>query len=206
MRIQQLQYYDKSWKVFLHSDGFDRLQSQLVLAFGEPALITDTSVFNHLERSYPEAHIILCSSTFMHDDVFDNSVIVTAAEFRNTFVHCVETNIEDHPGSYQAGLYLMQQLQQKDLHAAYIISDGAHINTHELIDGFNATNTRQITVTNALAGDDERFPLTSVGLNRSPGKGMVVAIGFYGRDPDCSHMEEYLRSIPTTFASVTVKS
>lgn len=204
MRIQQLQYLDKSWKVYLHSDGFDRMQCQLVLAFGEPTLITDTSVFNHLERSYPEAHIILCAdSGAPMDDGFENSVFVTAVEFDNTFIHCAETNMNDHTSSLEAGNYLMQELQQKDLCAAFIIAGVAHVNTNKLVDGFNATNTNGIPVTNAMAGDDHRFTPTSVGLNKSPDKNLIVAIGFYGAAPDCLHLEQYLRPGSTALVNAT---
>ena len=192
MKIQQLQYFDKAWKVYMHSDGFDRMQCQLVLAFGEPSLITELSVFNYLERSYPEAHILLCSTSgeIMHNDVFDNSVVVTAVEFSNTIVYCAETNINEHQNSYEAGLYLMrqlQQLQEDSLSAAFIVSDGTLINGSELVDGFNATNTNHIPVTGGLAGDGARFIKTFVGLNRLPDKGTVVAVGFYGSKLKVSH-------------------
>lgn len=189
MKIQQLQYFNKSWKIYMHSDGFDRMQSQLVFAFGAPALITETSVFNHLERSYPEAHIILCSTSgeIMHNDVFDNSVVVTAVEFENTTISCAETNISDHKSSYDAGRYLMQQLQAQELNAAFIISDGTCINGSELVHGFNATNTRKIPVTGGLAADGARFTRTFVGLNRLPDEGVVVAVGFYGQKLKVSH-------------------
>jgi hypothetical protein len=189
MKIQQLQYLDKAWKIYMHSEDFDRMQCQLVLVFGEPSLITDTSVFNYLERSYPEAHIILSSTSgeIIHTDVFDNSVVVTAIEFDNTSIHCAETNINKHKNSYDAGHYLMQQLQQNDLSAAFIISDGTYINGSELVAGFNETNTQNVPVTGGLAGDGSRFTKTFVGLNQLPAEGVIVAIGFYGQQIQVGH-------------------
>lgn len=189
MKIQQLQYIDKAWKIYMHSEDFDRMHCQLVLVFGEPSLITDTSVFNYLERSYPEAHIILSSTSgeIIHNDVFDNSVVVTAIEFDNTNIHCAETNINMHKNSYDAGHYLMQQLQQSDLSAAFIISDGTYINGSELVAGFNETNSQSVPVTGGLAGDGSRFTKTFVGLNQLPAEGVVVAIGFYGRQIQIGH-------------------
>lgn len=189
MKIQQLQYIDKAWKIYMHSEDFDRMHCQLVLVFGEPSLITDTSVFNYLERSYPEAHIILSSTSgeIIHNDVFDNSVVVTAIEFDNTNIHCAETNINMHKNSYDAGLYLMQQLQQSDLSAAFIISDGTYINGSELVAGFNETNSQSVPVTGGLAGDGSRFTKTFVGLNQLPAEGVIVAIGFYGRQIQIGH-------------------
>lgn len=189
MKIQQLQYIDKAWKIYMHSEDFDRMQCQLVLVFGEPSLITDTSVFNYLERSYPEAHIILSSTSgeIIHNDVFDNSVVVTAIEFDNTNIHCAETNINMHKNSYDAGHYLMQQLQQSDLSAAFIISDGTYINGSELVAGFNEMNAQSVPVTGGLAGDGSRFTKTFVGLNQLPAEGIIVAIGFYGQQIQVGH-------------------
>jgi hypothetical protein len=189
MKIQQLQYLDKAWKIYMHAEDFDRMQCQLVLVFGEPSLITDTAVFNHLERSYPEAHIILSSTSgeIIHTDVFDNSVVVTAIQFDHTTIHCAETNISRHKNSYDAGLYLMQQLQQNDLGAAFVISDGTYINGSELVAGFDETNTQGVPVTGGLAGDGSRFTKTFVGLNQLPTEGVIVAIGFYGRQLQVGH-------------------
>jgi hypothetical protein len=189
MKIQQLLYHDKSWQIIMHPDEFDRMQCQLVLAFGEPSLITDTSVFNYLERSYPEAHIILSSTSgeIIHNDVLDNSVVVTAIQFSNTVIHCAQTNIKKHKSSCEVGRYLMQQLQQHDLNAAFIISDGTFINGSELVAGFNDINTGRIPVSGGLAGDGTRFIKTYVGLNELPEEGTVVAIGFYGPQLKVNH-------------------
>jgi hypothetical protein len=217
MKIQQLQYVDKAWKIYMHPEGFDRMQCQLVLVFGESSLITDTSVFNYLERSYPEAHIILSSTSgeIIHTDVFDNSVVVTAIEFDDTHVRCAETNISRHKNSYDAGHYLMRQLQQSDLNAAFIISDGTYINGSQLVSGFNKTNAQSIPVTRGLAGDGSRFIKTFVGLNQLPAEGIIVAIGFYGQqlqiDPGSvdgwdEFMKKYLLLMPAVTASCITKS
>lgn len=189
MKIQQLLYHERSWQIIMHPDEFDRMQCQLVLAFGEPSLITDTSVFNYLERSYPEAHIILSSTSgeIIHNDVLDNSVVVTAIQFSNTVIHCSKTNIKKHQSSCDVGRYLMQQLQQSDLNAAFIISDGTFINGSELVTGFNEINTQRIPVSGGLAGDGTRFTKTYVGLNQLPEEGTVVAIGFYGPQLKVNH-------------------
>jgi hypothetical protein len=37
-----------------------------------------------------------------------------------------------------------------------------------------------VTVTGGLAGDDDRFEKTLVGLNAEPSEGKIIGIGFYG--------------------------
>ncbi len=182
MKIQQLQYTGKSWKIHLHAEDFDRMQCQLVLVFGEASLITDTAVFNYLERSYPEAHIILSSSpgSMINTIALNNSVVVTAIQFDNITVRCAETYIYRHQNKFSAGYFLIQQLQQSDLSAAFIISDSTYSDNSELMAGFNKNNTRNIPVMSGLAGDGSQFTQTCVGVNHLPAAGMITAIGFYG--------------------------
>lgn len=185
MKIQQLQYAGKSWKIHLHAEDFDRMQSQLVLVFGEASLITDTAVFNYLERSYPEARIVLSSTSgIINTDTLNNSVVVTAIQFDNITVHCAETYIYRHQNSFAAGYYLMQQLHQSDLSAAFIISDSTYSSNSELLAGFNKNNTHGIPVMSGLAGDGSQFTQTCVGLNQLPAAGVITAIGFYGPQID----------------------
>ena len=190
MKIQQLQYFGKSWKIHLHAEDFDRMQCQLVLVFGEASLITDTAVFNHLERSYPEAQIILSSTSgsILNTAALNNSVVVTAIQFDNITVHCAETYIYRHQNSFAAGYYLMQQLQQSDLSAAFIISDSAYSNNSELLAGFVKNNTQSIPVMSGLAGDGSQFTQTCVGVNQLPAAGVITAIGFYGPQIDLSSL------------------
>jgi hypothetical protein len=185
MKIQQLQYSGKAWKILMHPDGFDRMQCQLVLAFGEASIITETSVFNHLERSYPEAHIILCVSAGgeMHHH---NSVVVTAIEFVNTSITCAETNITEHRSSQQAGKYLKQQLKQKDLQSVFIISDSKG---NELVDGFNG----------GRSGKGTRFIRRMAGLNGLPAEGTVVAVVFEGDESAVFQMQQYLGTETVAF-------
>jgi hypothetical protein len=183
MKIQQLQYTDKAWKIELHAEEFDRMQCQLVLAFGAPAIITDTAVFNYLERSYPEAHIILtaASGEIILPELYLNSVVVTAFQFDNTIIHCAETQIKDHDNSYEAGHHLMQQLQQSDLYTAFLMADSATVDGTELLNGFNKLNKQAIPVTGGLTGNRCQFSKAFVGLNQAPADGVIVAIGFYGK-------------------------
>ncbi|OQP51004.1 hypothetical protein A4H97_04065 [Niastella yeongjuensis] len=183
MKMQQLQYTDKAWKIYMHAEEFDRMQCQLVLAFGPSGVITDTAVFNYLERSYPEAHIILTAAAgeVILPQLFLNSVVVNAFQFDNTIVHCAETNISKHANSYEAGHCLMQQLQQSDLYTAFLMADNTVVNGCELLAGFNKLNSQAILVSGGLTGNRCQFSKAFVGLNQAPGDGVIIAIGFYGR-------------------------
>lgn len=189
MKIQQLQFSSHNWHTTFSTDGFAAAASQLALIFGEPSLITDPSVFNHLRSLYPSAALVFASTSgeILGDRVFDQTIVVTALQLEKTAIRSVETNIKAHKNSEEAGRFLLEQLQQDDLKAVFIISDGTDINGSELVAGFNEKNESHIPVTGGLAGDAARFVRTYAGLNKVPDEGNVVAIGFYGSHIQVGH-------------------
>lgn len=189
MKVLQLQHLNENWKIHSRSTTFANEQCQLVLAFGDCRQIGDPAIYAYLHSNFPNANIVLSSTSgeILNNEVFDNSVTVTAIQFDNTIVRCAETNIRQHTNSYEAGKYLMQQLDQDDLKTVFILSDGTHINGSELATGLNAHNPRNIPVTGGLAGDGARFIKTCVGLNRSPEGGNVTAVGLYGHQLKVGH-------------------
>jgi hypothetical protein len=189
MKILQLQYLNNSWKVHNQSTGFRNEQCKLILAFGGCGVIRDPAVYAYLKSNFPKADLLLSSTSgeILNDEVFDDSISVTAIQFEHTGTRCVETHIHKHTNSYEAGKYLMKQLQQDDLSAVFILSDGIHVNGSELANGFNESNTSQVPVTGGLAGDGARFIKTFVGLNKLPEGGMITAIGFYGSHLTTGH-------------------
>jgi FIST N domain. len=191
MKIQQLQYSGKTWKIVTHPDGFERMQCQLVLAFGETPQISETPVFNHLERSYPEACIILCSTEA--NNLFKNVVTVTAVEFDKTAVLCAETCITDHTDNMEAGKCLMQQLQPAASANVYILANGPGINGRELVQGFNANRPGYTCPVN----NTPFFIKRAAGLNKIPGAGAIVAVVLQGREQSCFQMDQYLHVFTT---------
>lgn len=189
MKIQQYQYVNKEWKNNFTTPGFEQQQAQLVLAFGEPALITDPALSDHIRKLFPKASVVACSTSgeIMSDKVYDQSIAVTAVQFEKTIVKCSVTNIDKHSNSHETGKYLMKELMADDLCNVFIISDGMHINGSELVAGLNENNPRNIPVTGGLAGDGARFATTFVGLNELPQERMIVAIGFYGTSLKIGH-------------------
>lgn len=161
----------------------------MVLAFGEPSLVTQEALFGHLRQLFPAASIVSSSTAgeIFHDDVYDNSIVATAIQFERTIIRCSATNIDRHAGSHETGKYLMEKLLADDLSAVFIISDGTFINGSELVAGLAENNPRRVPVTGGLAGDGARFSHTFAGLDRVPEQGQVVAVGFYGSHLKIGH-------------------
>lgn len=189
MKIQQLHFEFDKWAKTFTSDGFDKERAQLVLCFGETSRFKESDVYQQLHLTFPGAEIVLASTSgeIVQDNVADNSIVATAIQFEKTEVRCRETNIRAHKNSYDAGKFLMQELEGETLTSVFIISDGTHTNGSDLVTGINQNNRRQIQITGGLAGDGARFVQTVSGLNRNPEEGMIVAVGFYGDNLKVSH-------------------
>ena len=189
MKIAQVQYVGSQWRTDLIPDGFDLQKAQLVLVFGDPALVTDARLFGHIRGLFPGAAIVSSSTAgeILQENVFDNSLVVTAIQFEKTKIRCRLSNIRQQDSSYATGMHLMKALQADDLRAVFILSDGTHINGSELVAGFSENNPNGIPVTGGLAGDGARFNRTFAGLDQVPEEGNVVAVGFYGNSLCIGH-------------------
>ena len=187
MKTRQHHFINNSWKDF--DSALNPEKCQLVLAFGSRENITKPEIYDHLKEIYPNADIVFSSTAgeIMNDSVYDNSIVVTAVELEKTGVKSVITNINKHANSFEAGNFLVKQLDQNDLNCIFIISDGTFINGSELVDGFNQNNPNLVPITGGLAGDAARFEKTFTGLNNVPNQGNVIAIGFYGKDMLIGH-------------------
>ena len=192
MKVSQLQYVDDQWTANSTPAGFDPQKAQLVLVFGDPALVTQSALFGHIRDLFPGAAIVSSSTAgeIIHENVYDNSLVVTAIQFEKTRIRSYVTNIDEHGCSYETGKHLMKKLladQADDLNAVFIISDGTHVNGSELVSGFSENNPKCVPVTGGLAGDGARFTRTFTGLDRIPEEGNVVVVGFYGNNLQIGH-------------------
>jgi hypothetical protein len=182
MKTKQLQYINNTWKSF--PSTLNATQCNLVLAFGSPCVITHPEVFTYLKNKFPNADIVMSSTAgeIMDDTVFDDTIVVTAIEFEKSISKCVQTNINQHVNSFEAGSFLMDNLVNDNLKAVFIISDGTFTNGSDLVNGFNSKNSHLIPITGGMAGDADRFEKTFTSLNSVPTQGNVIAVGFYGEN------------------------
>lgn len=182
MKTKQLQYINNTWKSF--PSTLNATQCNLVLAFGSPCVITHPEVFTYLKNKFPNADIVMSSTAgeIMDDTVFDDTIVVTAIEFEKSISKCVQTNINQHVNSFEAGSFLMDKLVNDNLKAVFIISDGTFTNGSDLVNGFNSKNSHLIPITGGMAGDADRFEKTFTSLNSVPTQGNVIAVGFYGEN------------------------
>lgn len=164
------------------SDHFDRNSCDLIIAFGDAALINQATIFHALKRDYPFAAVLICSTAgeIVDINVHENSISVLAIKFEKTKVEVASVRISDFETSFQAGYDLSCQLPSEHLKAVFLLSDGHQVNGSELILALNEFLPPGTLVTGGMAGDGGRFQKTLVGLNEVPEEGQIAAIGFYG--------------------------
>jgi hypothetical protein len=189
MKTQQYHCINNQLICTFTSPGFDLQKAQLVLAFGDVAIITQESFFQKLKDLFPNTDIVSSSSAgeIINDEVHEETVVITAIEFERTSFRWAIAKEKDFTDSYSIGKQLMTQLQTDDINSLFVLADGTHFNCSDLIDGFNEGNSRAIPITGGMAGDGIRFTQTAIGINALPEKGIVVAIGFYGNHLKVGH-------------------
>jgi hypothetical protein len=189
MQTQQIQLRNNQWLTKLVSPDFDAAKSQLAIVFGSGELASNQTNFDVLKSKYPNAAIVSCSTAgeIIGEEVYDDTLIVTAIQFEKATVRCIKTSIGEHANSYETGKYLFNSLNSDDLTGIFILSDGTKINGSELVNGLNTNNHNSLPITGGLAGDAARFSKTVVGFNEAASEGNIVAVGFYGHQLHIGH-------------------
>jgi hypothetical protein len=179
MKVKQFKY--KSIPA-PNGEGIDN--SNLVLVFGERNLIESPGIFDSFHKSFPNANIAFCSTAgeILNNEVYDDSLAVTAIHFEKTEVKSTIINIKDYADSFTAGKHLVDVLNGPSLKHILVLADGQLVNGSELVRGINSVLPDKITVSGGLAGDGTRFQKTLVGLNDNIKEGNIVALGLYGNN------------------------
>lgn len=182
MKIKQkLWTKDAGWDSVDLDSGF---KPQLAFVFGDTGVL-NLDIINDIPKWLPESQIIYISTAgFIYgDDVFDNSILITAIEFGKTKVQCIETMISDPKDSEKAGIELANKIDKNGLRHAMLFSEGLIVRGAELVKGVNSIlSPLGIATTGGQAGDWPNIQKTFVGLNKRPSDTRIIMLGFYGDD------------------------
>ncbi len=182
MKIKQTMFLDGSWKVVKTKGDFDDESTSFVLAFGSPELLAEKKVVADVMEKHANCPVLFCSTAgeIMGDEVFDDTVCLTAVEFEKTTCKKFYCSVDDFKDSRSAGIKVYSQLNAPDLKLILVLTDGTMINGGEFVEGLNTNNMAKIPITGGLAADDKKFETAWVGLNEAPSPGKIIALGFYG--------------------------
>ncbi len=181
MKIEQ-RVFDSAGRWSIIAGNLAGLKAQLVLAFGDRDLLERGEGLGELRASYPDAHVIIASTSgeIVGTVVSEGRVVATAIAFEKSRVVCAAVDIVHSGQSYDAGRDLAQTLTAPELVHVFVVSDGQVVNGTELARGFNDQLPVGVHLSGGLAGDNARFERTVVGLDETPTPGRVVAAGLYG--------------------------
>ena len=181
MRTQQSLWTSKAgWTE--RSPGLSPAEATLGFVFGSSAVLAEPERFADVQKRYPKAHVIGCSTAgeICDTDVHDETLVVTAVDFDSTEHRLVRTNVADASESFSAGERLARELAGDGLKHVIVISDGLRVNGTKLTEGIKRSLPSGVAVTGGLSADGDRFAKTLVCANAAPAEGLIAAIGFYG--------------------------
>lgn len=182
MKVSSYLYINGNIEKSKNENFVDTNKCQLLIGFGEKRLLLEQPIYEELKKKFPNASIALCSTAgeIFSSEVLNDSLTLTAIEFEKTKVQSTSINISNYKSSFDAGVALIQNLEQNDLKYVFVLSDGGMVNGSELVRGIETIINHKIPVTGGLAGDGTSFQSTLVGLNEKPKTGNIVAVGLYG--------------------------
>lgn len=183
MKLQQLLINKKNvQKTVSSSDHFEQEKAQLVLVFGQRTLLEEVLPYEDLKASYPNAQIIISSSSgqISNQSVIEDDIVATAISFDKTTIKTSEIDILSDSNIDVLGKKIKSDLISDDLQSILILSEGTYVNGTELINELIKQTNSAIPIFGGLAGDEYSFEKTIVGLNDNATAGKIVAVGFYG--------------------------
>jgi hypothetical protein len=176
MKVVQNLYTQSGWSSSLQTNS----NAQLVLAFGNKNSLVNKTIFNDLTTAFPAADIIGCSTAgeIFNDQIFDDSLSITAIEFRSTQT-CVISGRLENQDIHTLCTQLVNDLPKEHLKYVLVLSDGQVINGSELASALSEL-LPDVIVTGGLAGDGTSFKETYTRCNDNVYNHQVVLCGFYG--------------------------
>jgi len=161
--------------------GHSHSAFDLVLAFGNPAIVKDPLWYARLRGMYPDAQILISSTAgeILGTELYYDSLSVTAIRFDKAIIKTHKVLITEGISCSEAGQQLAGSINPEGLAGVLIISDGHSINCEDVLNAITETLPASLIV-GGLAGGRIGFENTFVGLNEVPLEGRIAAIAFYG--------------------------
>jgi hypothetical protein len=108
-------------------------------------------------------------------------------KFEYTSIRLAVDDLSQHNDASGVGSRLAGQLQQDDLRAVMVLSDGLLVNGSRLVAGLSSCLSADVVITGGLAADGDRFVQTWVWANGDMRPGHVCALGLYGERLHIGH-------------------
>jgi hypothetical protein len=165
-----------------------RLAPNLVLYFGSRETLANASRYLELREMFPDACLMGCSTggQICSDEIIEGGVNAIAIRFEATAIRTAIETARNAGDSRTHGEAIGRALAAADLAGVFVLSDGLAVNGSELVAGIGM-HVGNVPISGGLAGDGSQFVETIVGLDCSPERGKIAAIGFYGNSIRIGH-------------------
>lgn len=184
--VQAYKLEDKSWKYLLAKK---ELKNPLVLVFANRMLLEKSEVFDEIKKEFPYEHLVFGSTSgeIIDNNVFDDSIVVTAIEFEKSSFEIRTANILDYnKDAKKLGKSLYEAIPKQNLKHLFVLSEGSFVNGSSLIEGLEENIKNAIPISGGMCGDDAKFEKTLASYKEQPKEGEVILIGFYGETLEIS--------------------
>jgi hypothetical protein len=182
MKIEQMQWSEAAgWQKGSASGGLGT-SAQVVFLFGAAPLIKASQSFELCKRTYPNAHLLGCSTAgeIQGTEVRQNTVAVTAVAFDHTPVAVARAGLRSVEESYEAGEKLIRSLDSTGLQHVFVISEVLQVDASAVVNGINAALPAGVTVSGGFSADGDRQQISHIWCDGDPEESSVAAIGLYG--------------------------
>jgi len=156
-------------------------EANWVLVFGSVKRFQERGFTKSLQKRYPSAQIIGCTTSGEITDkgVYDDSVHITAMHWERSSLKFVVKPINSMGQSHTLGALIASELSSDDLKGVFVLSDGLNVNGSELVEGIQEV-LPHIPITGGLAGDNANFSQTYLLNNDQVLDRVVIAVGISG--------------------------
>ena len=180
MKIEHIWWQNNRW--FPTVPGKLR-SAQMVFLFGSPSVLKHPYLLQEVQRAYPGAHLLGCSTAgeISHTQVLDDSLVATAIQFEQTVLRGVRVKLQKGNSDFQAGEYLAQKLEKTGLVHVFVLSRGLNVNGSDLVAGLTRHLPPHVTITGGLSGDGDRFQKTLVVWEGELETESIALLGFYSQ-------------------------
>lgn len=185
--VQALYTPQDGWKYLGEKQ---ELKNPLVLVFANRLLLEQPDVLQQIQTEFNYGHTVYVSTAgeILGDNVYDDSVTVTALDFEKSTFTVVTEHLENFNNDTRAmAKTLSEKLPKEDLKHMLVFGSGHFINGSALAEGLSKDAFGNVPVTGGLSGDDGRFERTVTGYNTAPQDGNCVLIGIYGGNPEITY-------------------
>lgn len=184
--VQAYKLKDKSWK---YLQAKKELKNPLVLVFANRMLLEKNEIIEEIRNEFPYEHLVFGSTSgeIIDNNVFDDSIVVTAIEFEKSSFEIRTANIFDYnKDAKKLGESLYEAMPKENLKHLFVLSEGSFVNGSSLIEGLEENIKNAIPISGGMCGDDAKFEKTLASYKEQPKEGEVILIGFYGETLEIS--------------------